>query len=163
MKSKVRLSIYSMIVTLLVTVALIAGAVWLICNGEDSGYFVAVILLFILISAGLYGPLSIAVDKDHISINSLLRNQRLPLSDVYAVELFQPTMGAIRMGGMRLFGSGGYMGYWGVFREGDIGKYVAYYGKASDCFLVVMKNGTKYVLGCENPEEMVEYIKSQLH
>ena len=52
------------------------------------------------------------------------------------------------------------MGYWGLFREGDVGRYMAYYGKASDCFMIRMKNGDKYVLGCKNPGEMVEYIKS---
>ena len=69
------------------------------------------------------------------------------------VDLFQPTMGTYR-----LFGSGGFMGYWGLFREGGIGRYAAYYGKASDCFLVKLRNGDKYVLGCTNPSGMVAYI-----
>ena len=86
-----------------------------------------------------------------------MRKQRLMMRNVESVELFQPTMGAIR-----IFGSGGYMGYWGIFRESDIGRYVAYYGKASDCFLVRMKNGDKYVLGCENPRPMVNDISSQI-
>lgn len=53
------------------------------------------------------------------------------MRDIERVELFQPTMGAIR-----IFASGGFMGYWGVFRESDIGRYYGFYGKASDCFLV---------------------------
>lgn len=77
------------------------------------------------------------------------------MRDVESVEYFQPTMGAIRV-----FGSGGFMGYWGVFREGDIGRYYAFYGKASDCFLVRMRNGDKYVLGCEEPDKMIDYIKA---
>ena len=75
---------------------------------------------------------------------------------VESAERFQPTMGAIR-----IFASGGFMGYWGIFREGDIGRYYGFYGKASDCFLVRMKNGDKYVLGCKNPDEVVSYIRSQ--
>lgn len=77
--------------------------------------------------------------------------------DIDNVELFQPTMGAIR-----IFASGGFMGYWGMFREGDIGRYYAFYGKASDCFLIRMKNGDKYVLGCDNPSHMVAFIRSQI-
>ena len=38
-----------------------------------------------------------------------------------------------------------YMGYWGVYR-GYIGRYIAYYGKASDCFLINMKNGVNMFL-----------------
>lgn len=79
------------------------------------------------------------------------------MSEVENVELFQPTMGAIR-----ICASGGFMGYWGTFREGDIGNYYAFYGKASDCFLVRMKNGKKYVLGCNQPDKMIDYIKSQI-
>ncbi len=79
------------------------------------------------------------------------------MQNVASVELFQPTMGAIR-----ICGSGGFMGYWGLFREGDIGRYYAFYGKASDCFLVRMKNGDKYVLGCDQPQKMVDYIESQI-
>ncbi len=54
------------------------------------------------------------------------------------------------------------MGYWGMFKEGDIGHYTAYYGKASDCFLVRLDNGDKYVLGCKNPDEMIAYIKRMI-
>ena len=90
-------------------------------------------------------------------MGSVFKRKRIPMCEVVSVELFQPTMGAIR-----IFGSGGYMGYWGIFREGDIGRYYAFYGKASDCFLVRTKNGDKYVLGCSNPEKMVDYINSQI-
>ena len=79
------------------------------------------------------------------------------MRNVESVELFMPTMGAIR-----IFASGGFMGYWGIFREGDIGRYYGFYGKASDCFLVRMKNGDKYVLGCENPKIMVDYINANI-
>lgn len=79
------------------------------------------------------------------------------MRNVKSAELFQPTMGSIR-----ICASGGYMGYWGIFREGDIGQYTAFYGKASDCFLIRLKNGDKYVLGCEAPASMVDYIKSQI-
>ena len=34
--------------------------------------------------------------------------------------------------------------------------------KASDCFLVRMKNGDKYVIGCADSSEMVNYIKRQI-
>ncbi len=54
------------------------------------------------------------------------------------------------------------MGYWGWFSERDLGKYFAYYGKASDCFLVTMKDGRKYMLGCQNPAEMVDAINARL-
>lgn len=87
-------------------------------------------------------------------VHSPLQKHVITVRNIASIELFQPTMGAIRV-----FGSGGFMGYWGIFREGDVGRYMAYYGKASDCFLIRMKNGDKYVIGCNNPSIIVEYLK----
>ena len=110
-----------------------------------------------LISGWLYGPVTISADETSVTIKSVLRRQRLDISHITSVELFRPTMWSIR-----IFGSGGYMGYWGIFREAVIGRYMGYYGKASDCFLIRMKNGDKYVLGCEHPSEMVNFIHSKI-
>ena len=79
------------------------------------------------------------------------------MTEVASVKLCPPTMGAIR-----ICGSGGFLGYWGWFQERDLGKYFAYYGKASDCFLVTLTDGRKYILGCQNAPEMVEYIAKQI-
>ena len=76
-------------------------------------------------------------------MGSLCKSRKISVRDIERVELFQPTMGAIR-----IFASGGFMGYWGVFRESDIGRYYVFFGKASDCFL-------------DNPQKIVDYIESQ--
>ena len=157
MESKVKLSTFSLMLTLILTGGLIVAVSYFLWNHEDKGIIGAVILFFMLISGWLYGPVTIAVDEKSVTIKSLLRKQQLDISNIKSVELFQPTMGSIR-----ILGSDGYMGYWGIFREGVVGRYVAYYGKASDCFLINMKNGGKYVLGCENPEEMVNFINSKI-
>ena len=156
MESKVKLSTFSLMLTLILTGVLIVAVSYFLWNHEDKGIIGAAILFFMLISGWLYGPVTIAADEKSVTIKSVLRKQRLDISNIESVELFQPTMASIR-----IFGSGGYMGYWGVYR-GYIGRYIAYYGKASDCFLIYMKNRGKYVLGCENPEEMVNFINSKI-
>ena len=156
MESKVKLSTFSLMLTLILTGVLIVAVSYFLWNHEDKGIIGAVILFFMLISGWLYGPVTIAADEKSVTFKSVLRKQRLDISNIESVELYQPTMGSIRV-----FGSGGYMGYWGVYR-GYIGRYIAYYGKASDCFLINMKNGGKYVLGCENPKEMVNFINSKI-
>lgn len=104
-----------------------------------------------------FGAAYIKADSNNIYLGSVFGSEKIPMSEVESVELFQPTMGALR-----ICGSGGFMGYWGIYREGDIGKYYAFYGKASDCFLVRLNNGKQYVLGCNQPDKMVDYIKSQI-
>ncbi|MBR5898743.1 MAG: hypothetical protein IKZ14_04660 [Muribaculaceae bacterium] len=113
----------------------------------------------ILLTCSLcYCPLSVEVTDDAVVVNRALSfAKRLPLKSIRSVRVCPPTMGA-----KRICGSGGFLGYWGWFRERDLGKYFAYHGKASDCFLVTMKNGRKYMLGCRNSREMVDYINSRI-
>lgn len=156
MTSKVIFSRYSLIVTNVINVGLFVACGFSFDN--KPVFYTALAILLVLLSFGcIYGPIKITSDSQEIVIKSIFRRLRLPMRNVESATLFQPTLGAIR-----ICGSGGYFGYWGMFKEGDIGKYTAAYGKASDCFLIRMKNGDKYVLGCENPEKMIEYINSQL-
>ncbi len=48
------------------------------------------------------------------------------------------------------------------FSDIMIGTYLGYYGNRTNCFLIKMSNDRQYVLGCDNPVDMVDYIKSQL-
>lgn len=156
MKSKVRYSLFATVLTAVLFAALFIGCIATL--HEEPAFFTLLALYVILIIAGvLCGPAYINATPDAIILGSIFKKRKLAMRDVASVELFKPTLGAIR-----IFASGGFMGYWGIFREGDIGRYYAFYGKASDCFLVCMKNGDKYVLGCENPEAITEYINSQL-
>ncbi|MDE6309505.1 MAG: PH domain-containing protein [Muribaculaceae bacterium] len=156
MKSKITYSRFAIVLTAIVSGALLIGCIATV--KEEATFFTLLALLILLFVATLFfGPAYIKADSDSIVMGSLLRGKRLPMRNVASVELFQPTMGAIR-----ICASGGFLGYWGIFREGDIGRYYGFYGKASDCFLVRMKNGDKYVLGCDNPSAMVDYIKSQI-
>lgn len=155
MKSKVKLSGYSLGVTIIVLGVLIAGLVFV--EDKQSWFFLFTVTFLLLLFSFRYSPVKIMADENNVVIKCITRRHKLKMNEVESVELFQPTMTSFR-----LCGSGGFMGYWGIFKEGDIGRYAAYYGKASDCFLIRMKNGDKYVLGCENPEEIVNFINSQI-
>lgn len=156
MKSKISYSRYVTILT-----AILSGVLFVACIAtvkEKPAFFTLLVIFLVLYAFALFfGAAYIKAGSKYIVLGSLLRCKKIPMSEVENVELFQPTMGAIR-----ICGSGGFMGYWGTFREGDIGKYYAFYGKASDCFLVRLKNGNKYVLGCNQPDKMVAYIKAQI-
>lgn len=156
MKSKVSYSLYSIILTVIIWGVLFFGCIFTV--KEEITFFSLLAVYLILICAALFlGPAYIKADSDYLIMGSLLKKKKLRMSDVKSVELFKPTMGAIT-----IFASGGFMGYYGIFREGDIGRYYGFYGKSSDCFLVRMNNGDKYVLGCDQPVEMVDYIKMQI-
>ncbi len=152
MRSRVALSKFSIFVTLGVCVMLTI-ALWATA-GTYKCLLLALVFGLLLLTAGLYGPLAIEADERQIKLRSFLRSHTIPMSDIASVETMHPTMGAIR-----ILGSGGFMGYWGLFREGDIGTYRAFYGRASDCFLLTLRDGKRYMLGCKDPDAMIAYIK----
>lgn len=156
MKSKINYSRFSTILTVLIYGLLFIGCTATV-HEKPTFFILLSIYIFLIISGLLYGAAYVKVSPDYILLGSIMKCQKIPIRNVESVEQFQPTMGAIR-----IFGSGGFMGYWGIFREGDIGRYYAFYGKSSECFLVRMKNGDKYVLGCDHPNAMIEYIKKLL-
>lgn len=155
MKLSVRLSIFSSVITLGCFAIFIAG--FGVVPQGWSFYFYGVAVVGVCLAGLYYGPMSVRVTDAAVEVVRSLKIKRIFLADVKEVRLLSPTMGAIR-----ICGSGGFMGYWGWFREGDLGKYFAYYGKASDCFLMVLKDGRKYMLGCKDAPEMVEAIREKL-
>ena len=156
MKRKVKFSGWAMGLTVMWIVLLIAMLGISIRRAE--GYVVITALLLMWFVAGLvYMPLAVSVDGHFLAVHRPLWAKRISLADIESVELMPPTMGA-----QRLLGSAGVMGYWGRYEERDLGKYFAYYGRSSDCFLVRLRNGHQYMLGCENPADMVEAIKAKI-
>jgi hypothetical protein len=155
MKSRVDQSAFSFFITIVVIALLVVGLY--ISYDTDKFVALAIIIIALLGFCMFYSPLSISVDEKTIRINSPFKIHEIAMQRIVSVERFQPTMGALR-----LCGSGGFLGYWGLFREGDVGNYMAYYGKASDCFLLRLDNGKQYVLGCKDADAMVDYIQKQI-
>lgn len=153
---KVRLSIFST----LLTVISLGVLIFVLISVRDRPFefiTVLIILLLMVISALLYAPYKIQLNNYKLTYRSPLRTRDININEIEEIKLFQPTMGAIRV-----FGSSGFMGYYGIFKEGDIGRYYASYGKASESFLITLKKGDKLVLGCENPQKVVSFVNDCL-
>lgn len=159
MKRRVELSGYCWIVSALI-IAFICGILIYDLKLSDNIWpvvILSIVLAGLIVPALFYMPLSISVDDKSVKIRRPLLTKRIPISDISDVKLCAPTMGA-----RRICGSGGWLGWYGWFSEGDLGKYFAYYGKASDCFLVILKDGSKYMLGCADAPAMTAAIISRL-
>ena len=158
-KKRVELSTYCWIISALSTALMCGVFVYALKRPDNEwtvcilGVAIALLFLFTL----CYMPLSISVDKESLNINRPLKIKSIQLSEITDVRMCAPTMGTIR-----ICGSGGWFGWYGWFSEKDLGKYFAYYGKASDCFLVTLKNGKKYMLGCKDAPEMVKAINNRI-
>ena len=155
MKQKVNLSLYCKLLTAIVSIILLV-----ILHYSNNLWSVTTIGLILLVWIGLafyFMPVSVSVDDKALHINRLAKTKTIPYTEISSITPMQPTMGE-----QRLFGSAGWFGYWGWFKEKDLGKYFAYYGKASECFLVRLKNGSKYMLGCEDPQLLTGFVSRRL-
>lgn len=157
MKQKVKYSLYSLIITAIVLIASIVGIFSLRHNIYELIPF-CIIFGAITIFGLYYCPKSVEADKAGVAIHRVLSSPKVfQYDNIESVDTCYPSPG-----GLRLFGSGGCFGYWGYFNDILIGTYFAYYGSRSSCFLLKLKNGKQYVLGCEDAREMVNYISERI-
>ena len=159
LKKRVKLSGWSIAMTILTMVFLIGICIWQFHKTENEFY--CWLLLGIVavwsFSTLFYSPMYIVLTEDSINVETLIRVRRFPLDEIVSVKICEPTMSE-----HRICGSGGYFGYWGWFREPSIGKYFAYYGMASQTFLIRLKSGRQYMLGCQDSKEMAKALADQL-
>ncbi len=157
MKQKVKFGPLSIILTAGFFVLLIVGLFSI--KEETEKLIPFCVIMFGTILFGLYYcPKNIVTDESGIKLKRVLGPAKIfEYKDIQSVDVCYPMLG-----GIRLCGSGGFFGFFGYFNDVVIGTYFAYYGSRDNCFLVKLKSGRKYVLGCENPLPMIEYISSRL-
>lgn len=158
MKRKVILSTWCAILTMITFIILVALLAFTYVEGTSSQFlfFNGFIIVIVLVSL-FYVPMSISVDEKGLTVNRSLWHKYIPIAEIEEIRLCPPTMGETR-----LCGSGGFMGHWGWFKERDLGIYFAYYGRSSDCFLVRLRNGRQYILGCSQPQDIVDYVNNAI-
>lgn len=155
MKSKVKFSAFSLIITAIVIIAFIVGIIVSLSNIKEALILFAVLAGMIL-SGLFYCPVSIEAAGDKLSIHRPLRNKTIEYTTISSADRCYPSAG-----GLRLCGSGGFMGYWGYFNDIVIGTYFGYYGNHSQCILIRLKDGKQYVVSCCQPDEMVAAIAAK--
>lgn len=158
MKQSVKFSPYTLFLTICSLTVLIAIMLILLRDGQEiAAYVFAGIIVFICSLSLFYAPISVSVDDHCLNVNRKLRSRSIPFDEIESIRLCPPTMGE-----RRVCGSGGWFGYWGRFYDREVGRYFAYYGKSSDCFLVRLRNGRQYVIGCQNPQAIVDEVNRHI-
>ncbi|MDE6267305.1 MAG: PH domain-containing protein [Muribaculaceae bacterium] len=157
MKSKVKFSVLSIGLTVF-TIGIIAVGIICSWGNPEKVTIGSVILTGILLSGMFYAPISIEATSGGVVIHRILKKKRIVCTDIAKVERCYPSGG-----GIRLCGSGGFMGYWGYFHDIVIGTYFGFYGDRSQCILLKLKSGKQYVISCEKPDEMLVEIEKNIN
>ncbi len=111
----------------------------------------------ILLSVCLYfkSPKTIEVTGDALILHKAGGNMVMPFLDIQEIRRYSKS-------GIRLFGIGGVFGFFGLFTNSEIGRHHAYVESYYEAFLVVRKSGKKYVLSCEDRDELVRIVSENL-
>jgi hypothetical protein len=102
---------------------------------------VACLAALVIFLAYAYSPGAYAVKDQSILVNRLIGNVRIPLDDIREVRATTP---GDFLGTIRLFGSGGLFGYYGLFRTSNLGKCWWYVTNPKN--IVVVITGEKTIL-----------------
>lgn len=119
------------------------------------GIITASLLLIVLFFCAYWAPNYVEVTKRTIRLHKLVGIKAIPLNEIKTIDIY-------RGGSMdvRVCGSGGFLGFTGLFYNNEIGNYYSYIGCYRQAFLIQLKNNKKYLLSCENREQLVALVKS---
>lgn len=160
MKSTVKISTKSIVVTAIYFI-IVTGVCLFMFDRHGAEAYVWVLFAIVCTLGALclfYCPMYVEVDDKNLSVGRSLRIKEVPLSEIASVELWTPTGRE-----QRIYANGGVgFGYWGWYSAPGIGKYFAYYGEPDNCFMVTLRDGRHYLLGCSDAREMVDALSARI-
>jgi hypothetical protein len=135
------------ILTAVISVALLAAVVAI------QNVIVAAISALVIVLAYAYSPRGYTVVDRSVVVQRLVGNARVPLEDVREAR---PASKDDFIGCIRLWGSGGLFGYYGVFRTNKLGRSTWYATDRSRAVVVI--TGSKTVLF--SPDEVDGFLSA---
>ncbi len=119
------------------------------------------IIAFLLIVLPLYfyfmSPTKVELTNEAIIIHKVIGCKTFRYSDIKNVLRFSGDSG------LRLWGSGGFFGYIGLFSSKDIGRHYEYVGDFSEAFLIILVSGKKYVLSCVDSSYVISLLMTKIN
>ncbi len=113
--------------------------------------------LLVLVVPYLFRPLKYIVTSDEIIIKRPIKSYVIKISDVKKIQpVSKEEMGGI----IRVFGSGGFFGYFGKFRSKNFGMMKFFATRYSDFVYILTAMGENIVLTPDDVESFVKEIEN---
>jgi hypothetical protein len=138
------------IITAVVCAGMLAGAV------ASQKPWVAALLLSTICLGYAFSPKSYALSGRTLIVRRLIRNVELPLAGVRELRRAEPED---FRGCLRLWGSGGLFGYYGLFRTSRLGKCTWYVTDRSNAVVVVTETKT-VLLSPDDPSTFMSALRT---
>ena len=115
-----------------------------------------VVPVIVLVAIGQEAPTGYAIDDDAVRIERRAGAVAIPISTVREVQELPSQAWFVRVGG-----SGGWFGFYGEFKNRDLGQVTMYATRGDDRVLVAT-DGRKYVITPESPAAFVADLRARL-
>lgn len=113
--------------------------------------------LTLIITIG-FVPTQLNADIEQVTLKKVFGNIEIPLHDIREVRrLSKSDLNK----SIRIFGSGGMLGYFGFFYSKKIGLYTMY-ATEEDNMILIRTDRKSYIFSCTKPDEFIEYITNSL-
>ena len=119
-------------------------------------FWVTGLVLGIGVAAALFAPLGYEVRHQAVVIRRLAWNVVIALDTIReAGRVRCEETGFV----WRLWGCGGFLGWFGLFRNRGLGEFWAYVGSRRDWVLLTQVDGTKVVLSPDSPDAFLDAVQ----
>jgi len=157
---KVRWSYGVRVITIVVSLLLLFAEYEILSIFDKRNWliiFCSLLVLLIFAYCISNSPVYVKLSDSELVFKKVIGRITIPYSEVKKVEVFKPEFENVR-----LFGSGGFWSYTGLFSNKDIGKYNSYVGDPDQAFLIQLNNGKNYAFSCENRDFVVDAIEKYI-
>ncbi|GHT40937.1 hypothetical protein FACS189437_07210 [Bacteroidia bacterium] len=158
---RVRWNTLVKITTVIVSIILLFVE-WEVVNSliHSNNILLCVILLsvinFMIIITILNVPLYLKLTEDAIILKKIGGSIKIEYNEIQFIQTHNAYPD------MRLFGSGGFFGYIGIFSNDKQGWYNSYVENPKQSFLITTNKNKKYVFSSENREDIINKVKQQI-
>lgn len=164
MKKNVHKSRMVAVMTVVFLTLMVAADIWMIMQmAAHTGSYGWDIALVAVVTAAIvgsyaYAPLSVELSDTALVLHRGIGRKVFRYADMAGVELYERNGFPIRV-----CGCGGVFGFTGRYRNSKTGEsYFSYVGDYSQAFFVLLKNGRRYLLSCEDREAVVAAVRKKL-
>lgn len=138
--------------TIFVFVLLLAASGFILYNRPGIRYLTLLLIWAVPIVSYAFSPQYYIIEDKRVIIKRLVSSVVINRAEIKSVDIIpQDDMKWT----LRVFGSGGFFGYYGKFSNKKFGMMTWYTTQRKNYVMLTLESGEKIVLTPDNPEEMV--------
>lgn len=158
-----RLSNFSILITVVINLLIISiicasllGNNFLNQPAGSIKYIILLLAAIIFLFAYLLHPVKYIIENNHLKIVRLIFTISIPVKDI--LEIKETSYGVLHIP-IRLFGSGGFWGYFGIFYSASYGAINMQAANLKEMVFISTKK-KKFVISPENSQEFIDTLNN---